>query len=96
MGGCSVLRESRRVCSAHVLKFFSLNTFVPNVICGLSWQRTGARACVWNQRDEGVTLFVEEWARPAAERTPMFVSNGVAGAEFLVRELGVDAAKVSH
>ncbi len=69
-------------------------TFVPNVICGLGWQRTGARACVWNQRDEGVTPFVKEWARPAAELTPMFVSNAAAGAEFLVRELGVDAAKV--
>jgi glycosyltransferase involved in cell wall biosynthesis len=69
-------------------------TFVPNVICGLGWQRTGARACVWNQRDGGLTPFVAEWARAAAERTPVFISNARAGAEFLVRELGVDPLKV--
>ena len=69
-------------------------TFVPNVICGLGWQRTGARACVWNQRDEGVTPFVKEWARPAAELTPMFVSNAPAGAEFLKDSLGVDPSKI--
>ena len=69
-------------------------TFVPNVICGLVWQRTGARTCVWNQRDEGVTPFVAEWARSAAQRTPAFISNGAAGAEFLRDSLGVDPLKI--
>lgn len=69
-------------------------TFVPNVICGLGWQRTGARACVWNQRDEGVTPFVAEWARPAAERTSIFISNAARGAEFLKDRLGVDPSKI--
>jgi glycosyltransferase involved in cell wall biosynthesis len=49
---------------------------------------------VWNQRDKGVTPFVEEWARPAAEHTPMFVSNAAAGAEFLKDRLGVDPSKI--
>jgi glycosyltransferase involved in cell wall biosynthesis len=69
-------------------------TFVPNVICGLVWKWTGARACVWNQRDEGVMPFVAEWARSAARRTPRFISNSKRGAEFLVEELLVDPAKV--
>jgi len=43
-------------------------TFVPNVVCGLIWKWTGARACVWNQRDEGVMRFVTEWAPSAAGR----------------------------
>ncbi|HEY6039126.1 MAG TPA: glycosyltransferase, partial [Kofleriaceae bacterium] len=28
-------------------------TYFSNVIAGLVWRRTGARACVWNQRDAG-------------------------------------------
>lgn len=69
-------------------------TFVPNVVCGLLWRWTGARTCVWNQRDEGATRFVGNWARSAAHRTPMFVSNSESGARFLVERLNVDPAKV--
>ena len=69
-------------------------TFVPNVLCGLIWKWTGARACVWNQRDEGVMRFVSGWARSAARRTPAFISNGESGARFLVETLNVDPAKV--
>ena len=69
-------------------------TFVPNVLCGLIWKWTGARACVWNQRDEGVMRFVTGWARSAARRTPAFISNSEAGARFLVETLNVDPAKV--
>ena len=69
-------------------------TFVPNVICGLVWKWTGAQACVWNQRDEGVTPFVADWARGAARRTPVFVSNSESGARFLQGALGVEPAKI--
>jgi glycosyltransferase involved in cell wall biosynthesis len=69
-------------------------TFVPNVICGLVWKWTGARACVWNQRDEGRMPFVADWARTAARRTPVFVSNSAAGVRFLSDELSVGAAKI--
>ena len=69
-------------------------TFVPNVVCGLVWQRTGARACVWNQRDEGIVPFDSPLLERAAQRTPRFLSNCDAGARFLVERLGVDAAKL--
>ena len=69
-------------------------TFVPNVVCGLIWKWTGARACVWNQRDEGVMRFVTEWAPSAARRTRVFVSNSEAGARFLIDELKIDSAQV--
>ncbi len=69
-------------------------TFVPNVVCGLIWNWTGARTCVWNQRDEGVAPFTAPWERAAVEQTPVFVSNSAAGARFLVEELNVDSAKV--
>src|ERR1051325_1272827 len=27
-----------------------------NIICGLSWRFAGAKACIWNQRDEGIGI----------------------------------------
>lgn len=69
-------------------------TFVPNVVCGLIWKSTGARACVWNQRDEGRMPFVADWARPAVRRTPAFISNSEQGSRFLVDELNADPAKL--
>ncbi|HEX6043390.1 MAG TPA: glycosyltransferase [Pyrinomonadaceae bacterium] len=70
-------------------------TFVPNIVCGLIWRWTGARACVWNQRDEGVAPFASAWERRAVQRTPLFIANSAAGARFLTEKLGVDAAKVT-
>jgi glycosyltransferase involved in cell wall biosynthesis len=69
-------------------------TFVPNVVCGLIWKWTGAQACVWNQRDEGVMPFVADWARRAVERTPAFISNSEPGSRFLVDKLNADPLKV--
>lgn len=70
-------------------------TFGPNVVCGLIWQWTGARACVWNQRDEGIVQYDWPAVRAAAERTPQFISNSAAGARFLIEQLGVSEAKVA-
>jgi glycosyltransferase involved in cell wall biosynthesis len=69
-------------------------TFVPNVVCGLLWKGAGARACVWNQRDEGPAEFTAAWERSAVEQTSLFISNSAAGAQLLVEQLGVDPAKV--
>jgi glycosyltransferase involved in cell wall biosynthesis len=69
-------------------------TFVPNVICGLIWKQAGAAACVWNQRDEGRMPFVAEWARSAAELTPLFISNSKGGARFLVDTLNADPLQI--
>lgn len=70
-------------------------TFGPNIVCGLIWKWTGARACVWNQRDEGIVPFSSPSVRWAAQRTPRFISNCEPGARFLTEKLGVDAAKVT-
>ncbi len=69
-------------------------TFVPNVVCGAIWQSTGARACVWNQRDEGIAPFRASWERSAVQRTPLFISNSEAGARFLIEQLSVEPSKV--
>src|SRR5690348_8519364 len=70
-------------------------TFGPNVVCGLVWKWTGARACVWNQRDEGIVPYGSPTARWAAKRTPQFIANSDGGKRFLIEKLGVDKAKVT-
>jgi glycosyltransferase involved in cell wall biosynthesis len=69
-------------------------TWLPNVVCGFVWKSTGARVCVWNQRDEGLFLPKTTWERWAVQRTPRFISNSRAGARFLIEKLKVDPAKV--
>jgi glycosyltransferase involved in cell wall biosynthesis len=70
-------------------------TFGPNVICGLVWQRTRARACIWNQRDEGIVPFTSLPVDRAIKQTSHFISNSEAGAKFLIDKLGVDTDKVT-
>jgi len=69
-------------------------TLIPNVVCGLVWQRTGARLCVWNQRDEGICEVDTKQQHRAAQQTPLFISNSQAGARYLIEKLNVDRAKV--
>ena len=69
-------------------------TLIPNVVCGLVWQRTGASLCVWNQRDEGIFTLNAKWQLRAAQQTPQFVSNSQSGARYLIEKLNVDPAKV--
>ena len=69
-------------------------TLIPNVVCGLVWRRTGARLCVWNQRDEGIFPLDEKWQHRAAQLTPQFISNSQAGARYLIEKLNVDPTKV--
>ena len=69
-------------------------TTVPNVACGLIWKFTGARVCVWNQRDEGLVPLETWWERWAVKRVAHFISNSSAGARFLTEKLNVDSARV--
>jgi glycosyltransferase involved in cell wall biosynthesis len=68
-------------------------TSFPNILCGLSWRLTGARVCIWNQRDAGLDL-----ASPAApwavRNTPLFLSNSAVGEQFLTQSLGVSPRRV--
>lgn len=69
-------------------------TMFPNVMCGLTWRWTGARLCVWNQRDGGVERMGERIERWATSQTPWFVSNSQHGAEFMVQTLGVKPDRI--
>jgi len=85
--------ELRRARPAVVLPY----TMRPNVFCGLAWRLTGARLCVWNQRDEGRGEGVGRlWQRLAATATPRFVSNSRHGRDHLISTLGVEPGKIEH
>lgn len=86
----AVARELREARPDILLPY----TLVPNVVCGLVWKWTGARLCVWNQRDEGIVPLTARWERWAVKQTPRFISNSSAGARYLVEELNVSAEKV--
>ena len=69
-------------------------TLVPNVACVLAWKWTGARLCVWNQRDEGLVPVKSWWERAAVRRASQFISNSTAGERYLTSKLEVSPAKV--
>ena len=84
---CRLLRDAK----PDILLPYTLR---PNVLCGLIWKNTGARLCVWNQRDEGLLPLPNSEEHLAATQTPFFISNSAAGARFL-NKLGIDSAKVA-
>jgi len=72
--------------------------FFQSVACGLVWRWSGARMCIWNQRCEGRDRLGRWTEKLAICLTPRFVANSDHGADFLVRELGVnrDLLRVVH
>jgi glycosyltransferase involved in cell wall biosynthesis len=87
VNACQLLRDAK----PDILLPYTLR---PNVACGLIWQNTGARLCVWNQRDEGLQPVSPTLEGIAARITPLLISNSAAGARFL-KKLGVDPATVN-
>jgi len=65
-----------------------------NLAVGLVWRMTGARVCVWQQRDEGLMRrpgFIE---RLAVALTPGFISNSTPGSDFLHTSLRVPRDRI--
>lgn len=61
-------------------------TYFSNVIAGLVWRRTGARTCVWNQRDAGLYLDrFDPWRAAATRLVRDYVANSEAGRMALAR-----------
>lgn len=69
-------------------------TMYPNVVCGLVWRMTGAKICIWNQRDAGLDRFAKTLEHLAVLNTPLFVSNSEQGASFLVKTYGVQLKRI--
>jgi len=69
-------------------------TVLPNVVCGLVWRLTGARTCIWNQRDVRVKHSSNKLERLAVFNTPHFVSNSYHGSDYLLNKLKVNRKRV--
>lgn len=65
----------------------------PNIFAAMTWRKAGAKACIWNQRDEGQRLGIKPVDFKAARSVPVLVSNSAHAAQMLVERLGVDAAR---
>ena len=80
----------RKVCPDVLLPY----TMWPNAACGSVWRWTGARSCIWNQRDIGLSRMGRVIEIPAVCQTPVFVSNSEEGSKFLFETLKVDSKRI--
>jgi glycosyltransferase involved in cell wall biosynthesis len=80
------LRQELRKLQPDVLMPYCI---LPNVACGITWEGTGARTCIWNQRDEGVSRLSPCLERLAAWGTSWFISNSAHGYDYLSARFGV-------
>lgn len=90
-GLLSFIRRLRSAKPHIIMPFNNL----PNKLCCAVWKLTGARVCIWNQRDEGRDVdrgFIE---KTALKHAPAFISNSGEGRNFLVRRFGVDPQKIT-
>jgi glycosyltransferase involved in cell wall biosynthesis len=68
---------------------------MPNVLCGLVWQWSGATTSLWHQADVSpFTRVRESTKRRAVRKTPVFVSNSEHGADHLVDEWGAPRERI--
>jgi len=65
-----------------------------NLQCNLVWRLTGARFCVWNQRDLGLDRVSSRYERLAIRQAQCFIANSNHVAEYLRVELGVAPERV--
>jgi glycosyltransferase involved in cell wall biosynthesis len=69
-------------------------TFYPNLICGLAWKWSGARTCIWNQRDEGRGFDDRRPLKLALRLTPHFISNSKHAADLLASRVSASAGRI--
>jgi len=69
-------------------------TMLANVPCGIVWRMTGAKLCVWNQRDEGIITTSSGMEKFSVQNTPLFISNSVKGKDFLAHKYNADPSQI--
>jgi len=67
----------------------------PNKAVGAVWPLTGAKACIWNQRDEGREVTGRFLERRALKQASSFVANSKSGVDFLSAHMGVEPTRIS-
>lgn len=94
LSAIGVARAVRRLKPEVLLPY----TILPNVVCGLIWRFTGAKICIWNQRNAAAEPQRVPWRwleALAIRNVSHFCSNSNAGATFLQDELGVPLEHIS-
>jgi glycosyltransferase involved in cell wall biosynthesis len=66
----------------------------PSLVCSFVWPWTGARLCLWNQRDHGLTRMNTRYERWAIRFAPGFIANSEYVANYLIQELGANPKQV--
>ncbi|NCD34230.1 MAG: glycosyltransferase [Spartobacteria bacterium] len=64
------------------------------VDCGLVWRFSGARFCVWNQRDAGLELTDSRWERLAVTHSSVIMSNAQHMLDMMRQRYAVDEKKL--
>jgi glycosyltransferase involved in cell wall biosynthesis len=67
----------------------------PNKACGAIWEFTGARACIWNQRDEGREVTNRFLERRALRRSSIFIANSFQGVNFLNERFSIPTERIT-
>lgn len=70
-------------------------TDYPNKASGAVWPATGARLCVWNQRDEGREITRSPLERRALQQASWFVANSGAGRLHLENAFSIPADRIT-
>jgi len=91
VGTIELTRHLRRRRGDILLPF----TDWPNKAVGAVWPLTGAKACIWNQRDEGREITDRFMERRALRQASWFVANSRSGKDFLSSKMRVDPTRIS-
>jgi glycosyltransferase involved in cell wall biosynthesis len=69
-------------------------TLPANVLCGAFWKITNAKACIWNQRDEGIGFVHPRLLKASLRHVSYFIANSRGAREFLLNQ-GVSSSRIT-
>jgi len=71
-------------------------TITPNVDCGYVWRWTGAKGCIWNQRDEFFNFLDKEIENFGFHNALVYISNSKKGKQLIEENLKDKKKPVYH
>ena len=80
-----------RLCRPTILLPYTNN---PNIYTSLIWKFTGAKTCIWNQRDEGIGLIYSGLTLKALCNVPCFIANSNGSRDFLIKKFSIPEDKI--
>ena len=69
--------------------------YTANIVSSLFWKFTGARSCIWNQRDEGLAKYFINFGKLPAKLASHFISNSEGGKSYLIKKFSVRESKIN-